>query len=153
MDIKEFREGVLSLSCVILILSLGILMGSYFARPYLTLDQFEINFIGVLSICNIVFSLFYMWKAQRSKFVIRLEMEYIIRYAQILSVSILIYIPHTFFLGFLLFRFIALIEKLLIFALLLFEILLIYTIIDFVYNIIWVDEDKRKANIEKNRRK
>jgi hypothetical protein len=152
MDIKEFRESVISLSCTILILSFGILIGSYFASPYLSLDQFALNFITILSIMNLVFCLFYLIEAQRSKNIFRLEIEFIIRYTRILGVSILLYSPHTISLIFFLFMNMALMEKLIIFTLLVFEILLIYIIIQLVHNIIFVDENTRKANIEKNRR-
>jgi len=47
----------------------------------------------------------------------------------------------------------ALLEKLISFVLFLFELLLIYTVLRQVYDILFVEEDKRNANIKKNRNK
>jgi len=153
MDLKEFQEGLISLDFVIIILSLGIFISSFIARPFLSLDQFQINFIIGLCIGNIIFSLIFLVEALRVKKIFKLELVYIIKYTKILAILVLIYLPHLGFLIFFLLLEMALLEKLISFVLFLFELLLIYTVLRQVYDILFVEEDKRNANIKKNRNK
>lgn len=153
IDLKEFREGLISLSFVIIIFSLGILIGSFIARPFLSFDKFEINFIIGLCIVNLIFSPIFLLEALRVKKIFKLEIAYIIKYTKNLGILVLIYLPQTGFLIFFLFLEMALLEKLISFVLLLFEIILIYTVLRQVYDIIFVEEEKRNANIIKNRKK
>lgn len=152
MDLKEFQEALISLSFLLIILSLAISIVSFFARPYLSLDQFQINYIIGLCIINLIFSPFYLFQALRVKKIYRLEIDYIIKYAKIMGISILIYFPHIIFLLTFLMMEIATLEKFISFSLLIFELMLTYIIIRHSYDLLFTDESERKANIIRNRR-
>ncbi|MFO7796917.1 MAG: hypothetical protein ACQERB_10235 [Promethearchaeati archaeon] len=153
MDLKEFQEGLISLSFFIIFLSLGILIGSFIARPFLSLEQLEISFILGLCIMNLIIAPIFLLEGLRVKKIFKLELVYIIKYTKIWGILVLIYLPQPGFLIFFLFLEMALLEKLISFVLLLFELLLIYTVLSQVYDILFVEEDKRNANINKNRNK
>ncbi|TFF85632.1 MAG: hypothetical protein EU518_00805 [Promethearchaeota archaeon] len=141
MDLKEFQEGLISLSFFIIFLSLGILIGSFIARPFFSLEQLEICFILGLFIINLIIAPIFLLEGLRVKKIFKLELVYIIKYTKIWGILVLIYFPKPRFLIFFLFLEMALLGKLISFVLLLFELLLICTVLSQVYNILFVEED------------
>ncbi len=96
MDYKDFHDGLLSLSLVLFIFSITFLIGSIVLKPFIALEPFDRDFIIIISIVNILFSIYYMIEALRLNKIFKLDDKYIIKFGKRIGIISLIYIPQIF---------------------------------------------------------
>ncbi|MHA1274577.1 MAG: hypothetical protein ACTSQS_14225, partial [Promethearchaeota archaeon] len=104
MDLKDFKDGLTSLSLVIFIFSLTFMIGSIVLKPYIALEPIDRDFIVILCIINIIFSFYYLREALIIDKVFKLEEKYILHYAKRILIITIIYSIHFGFFISLLFR-------------------------------------------------
>ncbi|MFX0023363.1 MAG: hypothetical protein ACFE9S_13635 [Candidatus Hermodarchaeota archaeon] len=153
MDIKDFHDGLLSISLIVLIFSITLMIGSIVLNPNLAIQSQDRNLIIILSSINILFSLYYIWIVFKIKKVFRLETKNIIRFAKKIGIVTLIYLPHVLLFIFLLFQNLNNLEFLMICLIILMEIFLIGVVFKEVYDIVLLEESRRDIKIERDRKK
>ena len=96
MDLKDFKDGLTSLSLVLFVFSLTFMIGSILLKPYIALEPHDRDFIVVLSIINIGFSFYYMREALNIDKIFSLEDKHVERFGKRLGIVTLVYIVHFF---------------------------------------------------------
>ncbi len=152
MDFKEFREGLLSLALLIFIFSLTFMVGSILLSPYINLGIEDQNFIIILSMINLIFSLYYLLEALRLEKIFKLEDKHIIKFGKRIGIISLCYLIHFFLMGLLLFRDLHNLQVMMIILIMLLELCLFGVILKEVYDLVFLEETQRKHELDKNRR-
>jgi len=129
------------------------MIGSIVLKPYIDIQSQERDIIFILSSINILFSLYYLWNVLNLHKKYRLESKNIIKFAKNIGIVTLIYIPHVFVFASLFFRNLHNLEILMISLIILTEILLIGLVLKEVYDLVFLEESRRNAEIEKDRKK
>ena len=153
MDIKDFHDGLLSLSLMLFLFSITLLIGSIVLKPYIGIQSQERDIIVILSSINILLSLYYLWNVLNLHKKYRLEPKNIVKFVKSIGIVTLIYIPHVFVFASLFLRNLNYLEILMISLIILTEILLIGLVLKQVYDLIFLEESRRNAQIEKDRKK
>lgn len=153
MDIKDFHDGLLSLSLMLFLFSITLLIGSIVLKPYIGIQSQERDIIVILSSINILLSLYYLWNVLNLHKKYRLESKNIIKFVKSIGIVTLIYIPHVFVFASLFLRNLNYLEILMISLIILTEILLIGLVLKQVYDLIFLEQSRRNAQIEKDRKK
>ncbi len=125
LDLREVQEALVSLSATIILYSVALILISIFFKAYLVLEPWERDYIVFVSVVNIPFCCYYLIEGLFISGIVDLHEKYASQLIKRLSVSILCYIPHTFFVVAVVFMDINLIEIVMMIVLLLLEILLI----------------------------
>jgi len=152
MDYKYFHDGFLSLSVVQLVFSSTLLLGSIILKPYIALEPVERDYIIILALINIIFSLYYLMEALKLDRVFCLEDKHIFKFGKRLGVVSLIYTPHLFVFISLLFIDLHDLQLMIVILNLFIELLLIGTIFKEIYDIFFKAEIERKFELEQNRK-
>jgi hypothetical protein len=152
MDYKYFHDGLLSLSVVQLVFSSTLLLGSIILKPYIALEPVERDYIIILALINIIFSLYYLMEALKLDRVFCLEDKHIFKFGKRLGVVSLIYTPHLFVFISLLFIDLHDLQLMIVILNLFIELLLIGTIFKEIYDIFFKAEIERKFELEQNRK-
>jgi len=152
MDFKDFREGLLSLALLIFIFSLTFMMGSILLRPYINLKLGDQEFIIILSIINMMFSMYYLIEALRLEKIYKLEDKHIIKFGKRIGIITIFYISHFFLMGSLLFRELNNLQNMIIILIMLLEVCLFGVILKEVYDLVFLEKSQRKLELDKNRR-
>ncbi|GAG71402.1 unnamed protein product [marine sediment metagenome] len=152
MDYKYFHDGLLSLSVVQLVFSSTLLLGSIILKPYIALEPVERDYIIILALINIIFSLYYLMEALKLDRVFCLEEKHIFKFGKRLGVVSLIYTPHLFVFISLLFIDLHDLQLMIVILNLFIELLLIGTIFKEIYDIFFKAEIERKFELEQNRK-
>ncbi|UCD02370.1 MAG: hypothetical protein JSV23_04995 [Promethearchaeota archaeon] len=152
MDFKDFKDGLTSLSLIILFFSLTLLIGSIVLKSYIGLRAQERDFIVILCSINLIFSSYYLWNALRLKKIFKLENRNIIKFGKVMGVVTIFYIPHIFLLTSLFLRELHNLEMMMIFLIFLMELILIGLVLKEVYDLIFLEESKRDFRLEVNRK-
>lgn len=129
------------------------MIGSIVLKPYIGIQSQERDLIVILCSINIFFSLYYLWRALNLEKIFKLETKNIIKFAKSIGIATLIYISHVFILTTLLFRNLHNLEILMISLIILMEILLIGVVLKEVYDLVFLEESRRDAEIEEDRKK
>jgi len=129
------------------------MIGSIVLKPYIGIQSQERDLIVILCSINILFSLYYLWSALNLEKIFKLETKNIIKFAKSIGIATLIYIPHVFILTTLFFRNLHNLEILMISLIILMEILLIGVVLKEVYDLVFLEESRRDAEIEEDRKK
>ncbi len=153
MDFKDFHDGMLSLALILFIFSITLMIGSIVLKPYIGIQSQERDMIVILCSINIFFSLYYLWNVIRLEKIFKLETKNIIRFAKSLGIATLIYLPHVFVFSILFFKNLHNLEILMISLIILMEILLIGVVLKEVYDLVFLEESRRDAEIEEDRKK
>lgn len=129
------------------------MIGSIVLKPYIGIQSQERDMIVILCSINIFFSLYYLWNVIRLEKIFKLETKNIIRFAKSLGIATLIYLPHVFVFSILFFKNLHNLEILMISLIILMEILLIGVVLKEVYDLVFLEESRRDAEIEEDRKK
>ncbi|MFX0132997.1 MAG: hypothetical protein ACFFDN_05055 [Candidatus Hodarchaeota archaeon] len=153
LDYKDFHNGLLSLTLILLIFSLTLLIGSIVLKPYIGLQAEERDFIIILCFINLLFASYYLWNVLRLEKIFRLENKNIIKFGKIIGIVTVFYIPHVFILATLFLRDLHNLVLLMIFLIFLMELMLIGLILKEVYDLLFIEEARRDFELETNRKK
>ena len=129
------------------------MIGTIVLKPYISIQSSERDLIVILCSINLLFSLYYLWKAIRLDKIFKLENKNIIKFGKKIGIITIIYIPHIFIIVSLLFRNLHNLEKIMISLIILIEILLIGLILKEVYDLVFLEESRRDFEIETGRKK
>ncbi len=152
MDYKDFHDGLLSLSLVLFIFSITFLIGSIVLKPFIGLEPSDRDFIIIISIINIIFSIYYMIEVLRLNKIFKLDNRYIINFGKRIGIVSLIYIPQIFLVSSLLFRDLHNLQIMMTSLIIFIEALLLGVIFKEVYDLIFKEEAERKFELKKNRK-
>jgi len=152
MDFKDFREGIISLALMIFLFSLTFMIASILMGPYINLKTEDRDFIIILNTINLIFSLYYLTEGLRLEHILRLDDKHIIKFGKRIAIISLLYIPHLFLMGSLLFRQLPNLQNLIILLILLLELCLFGVIMKEVYDLLFLEESDRKLELNKNRK-
>lgn len=152
MDFKDFREGLLSLALLIFLFSLTFMVGSILLSPNINLGIEDQKFIIILSIINMIFSLYYFLEALRLEKIFKLEDKHVIKFGKRIGIISLCYLVHFFVMGLLLFRELHNLQMMMIILIMLLELCLSGVILKEVHDLVFLEETQRKRELDKNRR-
>lgn len=129
------------------------MIGTIVLKPYLGIQSQERDIIVILCAINIIFSLYYLKKVLTLQKIFKLETKNIIKYSKRIGIVTIVYIPHVLIMSTLFFRSLHNLEILMMSLIFFIEIMLIGLIFKEVYDIVFIEESQRDAEIEKNRKK
>ena len=152
MDYKSFHDGLLSLSVVQFVFSSTLLLGSIILKPYIALEPDERDFIILLTLVNIIFSIYFLIEALRLERVFSLEEKHIFKFGKRICVVSLLYSPHLFVFISLLFIDLHELQLMIIILNLIIETLLLGIVFKEIYDILFKEETERKFELEQNRK-
>lgn len=152
MDYKYFRDGLISLSTVQFIFSFTFLFSSILLKPYIALEPNERDFIILITIINMVFSIYYLLEALKFEKVFKLEEKHIYTFGKRIGIVSLLYLPHVFLLSSLLFLDLHNLQVLINWLSLIIEFLLLGILFKEVYDLLFKEEVERKFEIDQNRK-
>jgi len=152
MDYKDFHEGLLSIALIQFIISLTFLIGSIVLKPYIALEPKERDFIVLLTILNIIFSIYYVIEALIIEKVFKLEDKHVIKFGKRIGIVSLVYLPLYFTFFLLLFFNLHELQVMMVYLNLIIETLLLGLVFKEVYDILFITEVERKFELEKNRK-
>ncbi|MBY8986867.1 MAG: hypothetical protein KGD61_00310 [Candidatus Lokiarchaeota archaeon] len=152
MDYKYFRDGLISLSTIQFIFSFAFLFSSILLKPYIALEPKERDFIVILTLVNMIFSIYYFIEALKFEKVFRLEDKHIHKFGKRIGIISLLYLPHVLILSSLLFLDLHNLQDMMIWLSLLIEVLLLGIIFKEIYDLLFKEEAERKFEIDQNRK-
>ena len=152
MDYKNFRDGLLSISLIQFIISLTFLISSIILKPYIALEPKERDFIVLLTVLNMCFSIYYIIEALRLEKVFKLEDRHVIKFGKRIGIVSLVYLPLYFTFFSLLFFNLHELQVMMVYLNLIIETLLIGVVFKEVYDLLFITEAERKFELEKNRK-
>jgi len=129
------------------------MIGTIVLKPYIAIQSYERDLIVILCSINLLFSLYYLWKAIRLEKIFKLENKNIIKFGKKIGITTIIYIPHLFIFVTLFFRNLHNLETIMISLIILIEILLIGLVLKEVYDLVFLEESRRDFEIEADRKK
>ena len=152
MDYKDFHDGLLSISLIQFIISLTFLIGSIILKPYIALEPKERDFIVLLTVLNLSFSIYYIIEALRLEKVFKLEDKHVIKFGKRIGIVSLVYLPLYFIFFSLLFLNLHELQVMMVYLNLIIETLLLGVVFKEVYDLLLKTEAERKFELEKNRK-
>ena len=152
MDYKDFHDGLLSISLIQFIISLTFLIGSIILKPYIALEPKERDFIVLLTVLNLSFSIYYIIEALRLEKVFKLEDKHVIKFGKRIGIVSLVYSPLYFIFFSLLFLNLHELQVMMVYLNLIIETLLLGVVFKEVYDLLFITEAERKFELEKNRK-
>ena len=152
MDYKNFHDGLLSISLIKFIMSLTFLIGSIILKPYIALEPKERDFIVLLTVLNMSFSIYYIIEALRLEKVFKLEDKHVIKFGKRIGIVSLVYLPLYFTFFSLLFLNLHELQVMMVYLNLIIETLLLGVVFKEVYDLLFITEAERKFELEKNRK-
>jgi len=152
MDYKDFHDGLLSISSIQFIISLTFLIGSIVLKPFIALEPKERDFIVLLTVLNISFSIYYIIEALRLEKVFKLEDKHVIKFGKRIGIVSLVYLPLYFAFFSLLFLNLHELQVMMVYLNLIIETLLLGVVFKEVYDLLFITEAERKFELEKNRK-
>ena len=153
MDLKDFRDGFLSLSIVLIFFSLTFIICSILLKPYINLDIIDLSYINIICIINIIFGLYFFIEAMRIYKVFRLYDKHPIKFGKRIGIITFFYSPHLMFLLSLFFRNLPEIEILMVILLTFVETCLIGLNFKEAYDLIFMENEMRKSKLDEYRKK
>ena len=152
MDYKNFHDGLLSISLIQFIISLTFLISSIVLKPYIALEPKERDFIVILTVFNMSFSIYYIIEALKLEKVFKLEDEHVIKFGKRIGIVSLVYLPLYFTYFSLLFLNLHELQVMMVYLNLIIESLLLGVVFKEVYDLLFITEAERKFELEKNRK-
>jgi Na+-driven multidrug efflux pump len=152
MDYKYFHDGLISLSTTLFIFSLSFLFSSILLKPYIALEPDDRDLIVLLTIINMIFSIYYLIEAFNLERVFRLEEKYIRNFGIRIAVVSLLYLPHIFVFISLLLLHLHNLQVMMVWLILIIETLLLGILFKEIYDLLFKDEIERKFEIDQNRK-
>ena len=152
MDYKYFHDGLLSLSVVQFVFSSTLMLGSIILKPYIALEPDERDYIILLALVNLAFSLYYLIEALKLDRVFSLEEKHIFKFGKRIGVVSLLYTPHLFIFISLLLIDLHDLQLMMVILNLIIEALLLGIVFKEIYDILLKEETERKFELEQNRK-
>jgi hypothetical protein len=152
MDYKYFREGLISLSTILFIFSLSFLFSSILLKPYIALEPDDRDFILLLTIINMTFSIYYLIEAFNLKKVFKLEEKFVRKFAIRIAIVSLLYSPHVFIFASLLLLDLHNLQIMMVCLNLIIEALLLAILFKEIYDLLLKDDIERKFELDQNRK-
>lgn len=152
MDYKDFHDGLLSISLIQFIISLTFLISSIVLKPYIALEPKERDFIVLLTVLNISFSIYYIIEALKLEKVFKLEDKHVVKFGKRIGIVTLVYLPLYFTFFSLLFLNLHELQVMMVYLNLIIESLLLGVVFKEVYDLLFITEAERKFELEKNRK-
>ena len=152
MDYKNFHDGLLSISLIQFIISLTFLISSIILKPYIALEPKERDFIVLLTVLNMSFSIYYIIEALKLEKVFKLEDKHVIKFGKRIGIVSLVYLPLYFTFFSLLFLNLHELQVMMVYLNLIIETLLLGVVFKEVYDLLFITEAERKFELEKNRK-
>ncbi|MBA7510708.1 hypothetical protein ES705_02695 [subsurface metagenome] len=152
MDYKNFHDGLLSISLIQFIISLTFLISSIILKPYIALEPKERDFIVLLTVLNMSFSIYYIIEALKLEKVFKLEDKHVIKFGKRIGIVSLVYLPLYFTFLSLLFLNLHELQVMMVYLNLIIETLLLGVVFKEVYDLLFITEAERKFELEKNRK-
>ena len=152
MDYKNFHDGLLSISLIQFIISLTFLISSIVLKPYIALEPKERDFIVILTVFNMSFSIYYIIEALKLEKVFKLEDKHVIKFGKRIGIVSLVYLPLYFTFFSLLFLNLHELQVMMVYLNLIIESLLLGVVFKEVYDLLFITEAERKFELEKNRK-
>ncbi len=152
MDYKNFHDGLLSISLIQFIISLTFLISSIVLKPYIALEPKERDFIVILTVFNMSFSIYYIIEALKLEKVFKLEDKHVIKFGKRIGIISLVYLPLYFTFFSLLFLNLHELQVMMVYLNLIIETLLLGVVFKEVYDLLFITEAERKFELEKNRK-
>ena len=153
MDLKDFRDGLMSLSMVLFVFSFTFMIGSILMKPYLHIEPHERDFIVVLMIITFPFCFYYGIEAKKLLDTFKREDEHIIKFAKRIGIINLIYTPHLFVVTSMFFMGFHELQVMMVGLVAFMEALLVGVVFKEVYDLLFLDESIVKFDLEENRKK
>ncbi len=153
MDLKDFREGLLSLSMVLFIFSFTFMLGTIIMKPYLHVEPHERDFIVIMMIINFPFCLYYGTEAQKLLKTFSMEDKYVLKFAKRIGIINLIYSPHLFVTLSMLFMDYHELQAMMVGLIVIMEALLVGVVYKEVYDLLFLDESSVKFELDENRKR
>ena len=144
MDYKQFLSGLTSLSSVLLIFSLGLIIGSIALKPYIGLDPSERDLIVILCGVNVLFCIYYLFEVFKFKSLYILEDDQIVKYGRRIGIISLLHLVHFFIFFSLLFMGFHDLQVMMISLVLIIQALLIGLLLKQAYDLVLRNEIDRK---------
>ena len=152
MDYKDFHDGLLSISLIQFIMSLTFLIGSIVLKPYIALEPKERDFIVLLTVLNMSFSIYYIIEALRLEKVFKLEDKHVIKFGKRIGIVSLVYLPFYFTFFSLLFLNLHELQVMMVYLNLIINTMLLGVVFKEIYDLLFITEAERKFELEKNRK-
>ena len=153
MDFKDFHYGLLSLALALLIFSITLIITSIVLKPYINNSIEERNYLIIIASGSLVFSIYCLWEFSKLEKTFKLENKNIIKFGKRIGLITVLYFPH---LTFIFIFFISKLHRLVLMIILLIfivESLLIGLIFKEMYDLVFLEENRRDTEIEENRKK
>ena len=132
IDLDEVQEGLISLSTVIIVFSVAIMVISIMFKPYLVLEPCERDYIVIVCGINIPFCIYYLIEAIRISSISGLDQKYTSKFILRTGIISIFYIPQLVSMMLILLADVNLIEKVIVFVVLVLEMGLVGLIIRLV---------------------
>ncbi len=152
MDYKDFHDGLLSISLIQFIMSLTFLIGSIVLKPYIALEPKERDFIVILTVLNMSFSIYYIIEALRLEKVFKLEDKHVFKFGKRIGIVSLVYSPLYLIFFSLLFLDLHELQVMIVYLNLIINTMLLGVVFKEVYDLLFITEAERKFELEKNRK-
>ena len=143
MDYKQFLNGLTSLSSVLLIFSLGLIIGSIVLKPYIGLDPLDRDFIVILCGVNLLFCVYYLFEVFKFKRLYTLEDDEIVKYGRKIGIVSLLHLIHFIVFFSLLFMGFHELQVMMISLVLIVQVLLIGLLLKQAYDLVLRNEIDR----------
>jgi hypothetical protein len=152
MDYKDFHDGLLSISLIQFIISLTFLIGSIVLKPYIALEPKERDFIVILTVLNMSFSIYYIIEALRLEKVFKLEDKHVFKFGKRIGIVSLVYSPLYLIFFSLLFLDLHELQVMIVYLNLIINTMLLGVVFKEIYDLLFITEAERKFELEKNRK-
>ncbi len=151
MDFKDFHDGLLSCSLVLLILSLTFMIVSIILKPFIALEPLERDLILIVASIDVAFCLYYFFEIMNLKKTFKSTITHIFKFGIRLGISALLFLPHLFFLISMFSLHLHNLQLLMLSLIIIIETLLIGLIFKETYDLVFLESDKRNFEIKRNR--
>jgi amino acid transporter len=133
-------------------MSLTFLIGSIVLKPYIALEPKERDFIVILTVLNMSFSIYYIIEALRLEKVFKLEDKHVFKFGKRIGIVSLVYSPLYLIFFSLLFLDLHELQVMIVYLNLIINTMLLGVVFKEVYDLLFITEAERKFELEKNRK-
>lgn len=152
MDLKDFRDGLISLALVNALFSFTLIIGSLAIGELLRLTGAEISYTIIICLINIGFSFIYLRAGLKSEKIFRLKEIHIQRFAKRIGIINVGFSIHFFLIISMLFMGFNELQFMMIGLTVLMEFCLISLVYKEVYDLLLLPDYERKLELESNRK-
>ena len=152
MDYREFRNGFLSATVILIIFSITLLISSMALKPYTALEPTERDTIVIICGINLIFSTYWIIEGLRLKRIFKLEDKNIVKFGKRIAVGTVIYLPNFIVFCTLFMRELHNLLIMMFLILLIIKVILLGIIFKEIYDLLFRNSQDRKFELEQNRK-